>query len=163
MTVQSPIRECQTLSATCFAPAPRTWATSPIVPENSRRFRALPAWMVLAAYGPDGISAAVERTCAHARELAEGIGDITGLQLLDPVRLNIVCFAPNGNADVRDALLQWLVADGRIFLTPTVLQGRPALRLAVSNWRTEAKDVQITLQALREAVEALGLGKNAMG
>jgi glutamate/tyrosine decarboxylase-like PLP-dependent enzyme len=125
------------------------------VPENSRRFRALPAWMALAAYGPAGIAAAVERNCMQASALADGIAAIPGLDLLDPVRLNIVCFAPSTpGAEARDRLLAWLVADGRLFLTPTVLHGRPALRLALSNWRTGADDVAIVLQALRDAVAA---------
>lgn len=127
------------------------------VPENSRRFRALPAWMALAAYGRDGIAAAIERACAQALALADGIAAIRGLEVLDPVRLNIVCFAPTAaGADARDRLLAWLVADGRIFLTPTVLHGRPAARLALSNWRTSDADLQITLQALRDAVAAVG-------
>ena len=126
------------------------------VPENSRRFRALAASMALVAYGPGGIAEAIERSCAQARALAEGIAAIDGLDLLDPVRLNIVCFAPrDGGAETRDRLIAWLVADGRIFLTPTVLHGRPALRLAVSNWRTTDADVAITLQALSEAMVAL--------
>lgn len=128
------------------------------VPENSRRFRALPAWMVLAAHGRAGIAAAIGRNCAQARQLGAGIAAIAGLELLDPVRLNIVCFAPrDASAAARDRLLAWLVADGRIFLTPTVLAGRPALRLAVSNWRTRDADVRITLDALRDAVAACGL------
>ena len=126
------------------------------VPENSRRFRALPAWMALVAYGSEGIAEAIERSCEQARSLADGIAGIEGLDLLDPVRLNIVCFAPaTTGAEARDRLLAWLVADGRIFLTPTVLHGRPALRLAVSNWRTTENDVEITLQALRDAIAAV--------
>ena len=127
------------------------------VPENSRRFRALPAWMALVAYGREGIIEAIERSCAQARALADGIAAIDGLDLLDPVRLNIVCFAPStAGAEARDRLLAWLVADGRLFLTPTLLHGRPALRLAVSNWRTTEADVAVTLQALREATTAIG-------
>ena len=124
-------------------------------PENSRRFRALPAWMVLAAHGREGIAEAVRRCCALAAALGEGIAATPGLELLDDVRLNIVCFALSGDrsARARDALLDRLNADGRAFMTPTVLFGRPGIRAAVSNWSTRDEDIALTLAALRDAMD----------
>jgi len=123
-------------------------------PENSRRFRALPAWMVLASEGRAGIAAAVVRNCAQARALGMGIAAMPALELLDDVRLNIVCFArgDDPSAAARDALLARLNADGRAFMTPTVLRGRPGIRAAFSNWSTGDADVATTLDALRDAL-----------
>lgn len=122
-------------------------------PENSRRFRALPAWLSLVAYGRDGIGKWVARDCALAERFGAGIQQRPALQLLDRVRLNIVCFAlRNGDAASRDALLQHLTRDGRVFLTPTVLFGRPAIRAALSNWRTTEHDVDVALTALDDAL-----------
>jgi len=123
------------------------------VAENSRRFRALPAWMTLAAYGRDGIATWVARHNALARKLGTGIAALPAFELLDEVRLNIVCFAlRTGGTDARDALLARLATDGRVYLTPTVLHGRPAIRAALANWRTEAADVDIALAAFTDAV-----------
>lgn len=122
------------------------------VPENSRRFRALPAWLTLAAYGRDGIAEWIVRNNALAQRLGDGIARLPAFELLDAVRLNIVCFAlREGDAASRDALLARLARDGRVFLTPTVLRGRPAIRAALVNWRTSQGDVEIALQALAEA------------
>lgn len=123
-------------------------------PENSRRFRALPAWMVLAAHGRDGIAEAVQRCCRLAVALGEGIAAIPRFDLLDAVRLNIVCFAlsDDGSVQARDAFLDRLNADGRAFMTPTVLRGRPCIRAAVSNWGTREEDIALTLAALRDAL-----------
>lgn len=124
-------------------------------PENSRRFRALPAWFALAAYGRKGIGEVVRRNCALARRLGEGLAALPGVELLDEVRLNIVCFAlREGDAAKRDRVLDHLLADGRAFMTPTVYAGRPAVRAAISNWSTTEADIDLTLQAVRAALAA---------
>lgn len=125
-------------------------------PENSRRFRALPAWFTLAAYGRAGIGAWVSRNCALASRLGAELAALPGVELLDPVRLNIVCFAIGGDARRRDRFLEALTADGRVFMTPTVLHGRPAIRAALSNWMTEAPDIALTLAAVRAALDRVG-------
>lgn len=120
-------------------------------PENSRRFRALPAWMVLAAYGREGVAEAVRRCCRLAERLGAGLSGLPGVRLLDEVRLNIVCFAlPEPGLAARDAFLQRLSADGRVFMSPTVFAGRPAVRAAISNWSTREHDIDAALQAVRE-------------
>lgn len=122
-------------------------------PENSRRFRALPAWTSIAAYGRDGVAAMVARGVAQARRLGAAVAASPAFELLDEVRLNIVCFAlRDGDAAARDALLAKLAADGRVFMTPTVAFGRPAIRAAFSNWSTSDRDVEIALAALVHAL-----------
>lgn len=121
-------------------------------PENSRRFRALPAWMTLMAYGRDGHRALVERGCALARGLGEGLAASPHYALLAPVTLNIVCFAlRSGDASRRDRLLGALQADGRVQCTPTQYADRPGLRAAFSNWRTGEADLPVILAALEAA------------
>jgi glutamate/tyrosine decarboxylase-like PLP-dependent enzyme len=130
-------------------------STDPLhyTPENSRRFRALPAWMTLRAYGRDGIAEWVQRDCALARAFADGLHGIDGIEVLSEVHLNIACFAlRDGDAAARDAFLDRLNRGGRVFMTPTVLFGRPGVRAALSNWMTQAADVEIALAAVRDAL-----------
>lgn len=122
-------------------------------PENSRRFRALPAWMTLRAYGRDGIADWVRRDIALARAFADGLRAVDGIDVLSDVHLNIVCFALRGaDAAARDSFLDRLNRDGRVFMTPTVLFGRAGVRAALSNWMTQATDVDIALAAVRDAL-----------
>lgn len=120
------------------------------IPENSRRFRAFAAWMVLAVRGREGIGAWVAANCAQARRLAAGLRALGGFDVLNHIHLNIVCFAPAG-ADglARDDFLARLNATGEVFMTPTVFQGRPAIRAAFSNWSTTDADVDRILAAVR--------------
>ena len=123
-------------------------------PQNSRRFRALPAWMTLVAYGRSGYQEIVERNCDQAAWLGEQIDQSAQFRLLAPVNMNVVCFTLAGEPMMADIqrLLAWLRDDGRVYLTPTQYGGVPAIRVAISNWQTEQKDVEICWQALQEAV-----------
>ena len=124
-------------------------------PENSRRLRALPAWLSLAAYGREGVASWVARNCALARRLAEGLAAIEGIEPLHGVDLNVVTFAlREGDAARRDRFLDALTADGRVFMTPTVLFGRPAVRAALANWSTRDADVDLALAAVAAARDA---------
>ncbi|WP_420642637.1 pyridoxal phosphate-dependent decarboxylase family protein [Candidatus Leptofilum sp.] len=128
-------------------PSPVHWT-----PQNSRRFRALPAWMSLLAYGRSGYQDIVERNCAQARWLGDQIEHSNRFQLLAPVRLNCVCFTL-ANQSSLPQIQQFLAKvrnDGRVYLTQTVYLGQPAIRAAFSNWQTEQRDVEICWQALRE-------------
>ena len=71
---------------------------------------------------------------------------VDGIELLAPVRLNIVCLRVPGDP----ALLARRVADtGVTFVTPTVHHGTPALRLAFSNWRTSEADADRIVEVFR--------------
>lgn len=123
-----------------------------LTPENSRRFRALPAWMTLVAYGEEGYRQLVRTTCDLARQLGDRIEASETLELLAPVPLNIVCFAlREGGTERRDLFLRRLQEDGRAYLTPTVWNDRPAVRAAFSNWSTGPEDLEKTWAALCDA------------
>ncbi|MEO8953991.1 MAG: pyridoxal phosphate-dependent decarboxylase family protein [Ktedonobacteraceae bacterium] len=122
-------------------------------PENSRRFRALPAWMTLMAYGRSGYQALVTQSCLFAQQLGQSIEQSAYFDLLAPISLNIVCFALRGtDADQRDRFLEMLKRDGQVLLTPTSFAGKPAIRAAFVNWSTTEQDVQRIIEALERAV-----------
>lgn len=125
-------------------------------PENSRRFRALPVWMTLVAYGREGCREVVQRCCALARALGEALAGSSAFELLSPVHLNVVCFAlRDGDATRRDRVLERLLEDGRMLVTPTEWGGRPAFRAAFSNWRTGVEELRVVMDVLEAAAGAV--------
>ncbi|KAB7530285.1 aspartate aminotransferase family protein [Flagellimonas olearia] len=126
------------------------------VPENSRRWRSLPAWFTLLAYGKEGYAEIVGRNCRLAKELGDGIKGHGQLDLLGKVRLNIVCFAAKIDSGIdTKVLLEKINATNKVFLTPTVYKERFAIRVAVSNWRTGQKEINELYQIIANATDAL--------
>ncbi|HYC86738.1 MAG TPA: pyridoxal-dependent decarboxylase [Chryseosolibacter sp.] len=120
-------------------------------PENSRRWRALPSWFSLVAYGKAGHREIVERNCELAARFGEGIKRSEEFRLLAPVRMNVVCFTFREdpvNGETIQRFLDEIRDDGTVFFTPTVYKGTPAMRAAISNWQTSDKDIDMALRAL---------------
>jgi glutamate/tyrosine decarboxylase-like PLP-dependent enzyme len=127
-------------------------------PENSRRFRALPVWMTLMAYGRSGYQELVSRSCLCAQRLGQHIEQSPRFELLAPVVLNIVCFALRGaDARQRDLFLEELKRDGQVLLTPTFYAGKPAIRAAFVNWSTTAADGERIVEALERCAAQIAL------
>jgi glutamate/tyrosine decarboxylase-like PLP-dependent enzyme len=120
-------------------------------PENSRRFRALPAWFGLLAYGREGYREIVEGNCELAKHLGDLIDRNENFRLLAPVRMNVVCFTlekESVTAGEIQRFLQFVRDDGSVFFTQTVYQGKPGIRAAISNWGTAKKDVELAYRVL---------------
>jgi glutamate/tyrosine decarboxylase-like PLP-dependent enzyme len=123
-------------------------------PENSRRFRALPAWFTLMAYGREGYRAIVENNSRLAKQLGNAIAQSEQYRLAAPVRLNTVCFTLKDDSlppTACDTVLDILNRRGKVFMTPTVYKGIKCIRAALVNWRTTTDDVELAVQELHEA------------
>ena len=116
--------------------------------ENSRRFRALPLWVSMQAYGREGFAGIIRANCDQAADLAAWVRTHEKLELLAEPKLNVTMFASLGSDDDNRALLARINASGKLFLTPTVYGGRFGFRAAFSNWRTQNHDLVIIKQAI---------------
>jgi aromatic-L-amino-acid decarboxylase len=126
-----------------------------------RRFRALKLWMVLRAFGREGI---VERLREHlrlARLFRSWVEADPHFEIMAPTPLSVVCFRalfPGLDDAEHDRLNHEVVeavnATGEVFLSSTKLRSRTALRLAVGNIRTEERHVRRAWELLCETAAA---------
>jgi aromatic-L-amino-acid decarboxylase len=126
-----------------------------------RRFRALKLWFVLRYFGQDGMAARIREHLRLGQTFAGWVDADPRFQRLAPVPLSTICFraCPEGmdeeaeRNDLNERLLHAVNGTGRAFLSHTKLGGRYALRLVVSQVRTQEHHLQ---QVWQLVVETLG-------
>jgi aromatic-L-amino-acid decarboxylase len=127
-----------------------------------RRFRSLKLWMVIRAFGVEGLRERIREHCVLARWLAERIEEDPGFELAAPVPFSAVCFravVPGGSPEEQDLfnerLLARVNAAGPFFISPTTLRGRYTPRVAIGNIRTGREHIEALWQLLSDGAAAL--------
>lgn len=129
--------------------------------ENSRRFRALPVYATLTQYGRAGYKEMLERQIGLARKVADWLFDHSGFELLPAgesrdqmiAKTFIVVLFRTKNASKDRDLVKSINATGQIYVTGTSWDGRPAARIAVSNWQVDVvRDSQQIFEVLQRVV-----------
>ena len=132
--------------------------------ELTRSFKALKVWMIFRAAGTDTIGGHIARYVALARRLASLVESHPDLELLAPVPLNIVNFryAPAGaDPATLDALNRWILIElherGIAAPSGTTVRGRFAIRVAITNHRSQDEDFDVLI----DAVARLGVERHS--
>lgn len=127
--------------------------------ELSKGFRALKVWMLLKEHGIRKYERQVRQNLQQAQYLSDLITAAPELELLAAVSLNIVCYRYNpGKLDdaalnvLNKELLLRMQEQGIATPSYTVLNGRYAIRVAITNHRSTRGD----FEALVEATVRLG-------
>ena len=128
-----------------------------------RRFRSLKLWMVMRAFGAEGLAERIRFHCELARDFAGMVHFEGGAwELTAPVTMSLVCFryAPSGmpEADVariNAEIMERVNSMGRAYLSHTKVNGTYMLRLAIGNIRTDQSHVEVAWADLRTAAAAV--------
>jgi aromatic-L-amino-acid/L-tryptophan decarboxylase len=123
-----------------------------------RRFRALKLWLVIRAYGRDGLAELVAGHIDMARRLARLIEDEPGWELMAPVPLSTVCFRahPSGVDDEAELerlntdIVERVNASGVAFVSHTKVAGCYAIRVAIGNAASTWQHVEKTWLAVTQ-------------
>jgi glutamate/tyrosine decarboxylase-like PLP-dependent enzyme len=126
------------------------------VPESSRRARGFPVYAALRSLGRSGLADMIDHCCALARRMAERLGAVEGVTILNDVVLNqvLVRFSPPGGGDsaaIDDftrRVIAAVQADGTCWAGGTTWHGMGAMRISVSNWSTTEADADLSVEAM---------------
>lgn len=124
------------------------------VPELSRRARGVPVWAVLRGLGRSGVRELVERLADSARIIADGVGALPGVTVLNDVVFTQVCVALADDA-ATTALSERLWREGEVLAMTSRWHDRAIVRFSVSNWRTDAAEARRTVDVVARAIEGL--------
>ena len=123
-------------------------------PEFSRRARGFAVYAALRSLGRSGVADLVDRCCRHAERFGEGLAELPGCEILNEIVLNQVLFRFKDDATT-SAVLRKVQESGEAWMSGTRWEGRSAIRISVSNWRTNEDDVVRTVAAFARAVEEI--------
>jgi len=119
-----------------------------LVPEFSRRARGVPVYAALASLGRDGVADLIERCCTYAADFGTSLNAVDGISVLNDVVLNQVLVRFSDSDEVTNEVAAAVLAEGVAYMTPTVWKGHAALRISVTNWRTNASDVAAAVDSI---------------
>jgi aromatic-L-amino-acid decarboxylase len=128
----------------------------------SRGFRALKVWMSLKEHGAEKFGRLIRQNVDQASYLERLIRATPQLQILAPVPLNIVCFRYTGgvsgeeklNALNKELLLR-LHEGGEAAPSYTMLSGKYALRVCITNHRSRRDDFNLLVREIVRLGHAL--------
>ena len=118
-------------------------------PALGRRFRSLKLWAVLRCYGRSGLQAVIREHVRLAALFEEWVRAEPGWELVAPRPFSVICFRREGSDEANRELAERVNRSGEIFISPTELDGRYVLRLAVGNLFTTEADVARAWDVLR--------------
>jgi len=127
--------------------------------ENSRRFRALPAYAVLLSEGRAGLARLVSNMVQLTRRIAGFVRSSEHYDLLptaadgDDVVFIIVLFRAR-DAALNDVLVDRINRTRQMYVSGTSWQGEKAVRIAVSNWKVDVeRDYRVVTSILTAVAE----------
>jgi aromatic-L-amino-acid decarboxylase len=150
------------LSKATRGAAPTDHEPGSLSPELSREFRGLKVWMLLQEHGAAKYTRLIEQNVDQAKYLASLVHRHVELELLAPVPLNIVCLryagkrgsGEGGRGETLDALNQELLIRlqerGIAVPSGTVLDGKFAIRVAITNHRSRREDFDLLVDAVAQ-------------
>lgn len=128
-----------------------------------RRFRALKLWMVLRAFGHEGLAARIREHIRLARAFGAWVEADPRFEVMAPAPFSVVCFrarlaglGPAEQDEANQRLMDAVNASGEAYLSHTRLRGRMVLRLAVGNLRSEERHVRRAWELIQGEAARLG-------
>ena len=138
--------------------APSELSPAELSPELTKHFRGLRLWLPLKLHGVAPFRACLEEKLLLAKYFQAEVKKIGFESKVDP-ELSVVAYRyvpKNGEANIfNKRLLDAVVADGRVFISSTMLNGEFTLRFACLSFRSHLSTVDTLLEVLSREVEKL--------
>lgn len=139
------LRAAMAISA-AYLPTTDERKPSDYTPELSRRARGVDVWAALKSLGKAGVAELIDQTCDNAALFAQELSK-AGFEILNDVVLNQVLVS-FGESAITEKVIQEIQEEGTCWCGVTVWQGKTAMRISVSSWRTTREDVEKSLDVI---------------
>lgn len=135
-------------------------------PELSRRARGFATYAAIRELGTTGIEELIDRCCAHCTSIVKGMAshpqvEVIAFPVINQGMVRFHSISPNATELDHDYFTDQVIAainaSGEAFFQPSVYKGKRGMRISVSNWRTNDRDVERTLAATNAAIEKVNV------
>ncbi len=127
-------------------------------PELTKHFRGMRLWLPLKLHGVAPFRACLEEKLLLAKYFYAEVQKLGFESNIEP-ELSVVTYRylpQTGDADIfNKKIMEAIVADGRVFISSTMLNGDFILRFACLSFRTHLSTVDLLLEVLADAVSEL--------
>lgn len=131
--------------------------------DNSRRFRALPVYAVLLAYGREGLSEMFARQVRLARGVSKFLDAHTEYELLAKGKawgerfvenIHIIVIFRAKDQSTNDDLVNRINATRKMYVSGTTWEGKPACRIAISTCKIDVgRDLALIQNILEDVLQ----------
>jgi aromatic-L-amino-acid decarboxylase len=125
-------------------------------PELTKSFRGLRVWLPVKLYGVGAFRQYLDEKLDLAIWVCEELKKIPSMKIVATPQLSIVAFryeSKNSNSNqINLKLLEYILATQKTFISSTTINGQTVLRIAILSFRTHLKNVQATIDAIKEAI-----------
>lgn len=122
----------------------------------SRRADVLKLWVAMQRFGSSGLGILYDHLCNTARLLYDAIEERKDFENLHEPESNILCFRYRGSDALNRELRPRYNKEGTGWITATVLDGRPVLRVTMMNPRTGPEHIRALLDGLAAKAKEIG-------
>ncbi|MGN6185543.1 MAG: pyridoxal phosphate-dependent decarboxylase family protein [Thermoanaerobaculia bacterium] len=124
-----------------------------ISPELSRDFRGLRVWLPLKMFGIAPFREQLDEKLDLMEYVMRELRAMPEIEIVAEPHLTICAFRVRGDGDdATRALLDRIAARKRVMLTPTTLDGRVVIRIAIVSHRTHRDRIEMLLDDIRESL-----------
>lgn len=121
----------------------------------SRRFRSLKLWFVIRKYGLSGLQAYIRNHIKLAKHFESLVRKDSNFEVVNDVRLGLVCFRLVGSDNVNQTLLATINASGKLHMIPSMVRHKYIIRFCVTAENATEEDVEHAWRIITEHANEL--------
>ncbi|XP_022920893.1 aromatic-L-amino-acid decarboxylase-like [Onthophagus taurus] len=119
----------------------------------SRRFRSLKLWFVMRKYGISGLQNYIRNHIRLSKYFASLVRHDKRFEVVNDVRLGLVCFRLYGPDAVNRTLLATINSSGKLHMIPSMVKGKYILRFCVVAEHAKDCDVEHAWDVIRKCAD----------
>lgn len=121
----------------------------------SRRFRSLKLWFVFRKYGISGLQQYIRTHIKLAKYFESLITKDSRFEVVNNVRLGLVCFRLINSDEKNQELLANINASGKLHMIPSVIKGKYSIRFCVNSENATEDDMDQAFEIIRASTDEL--------